>query len=101
MHKQDDKRKQLSIKSNSNISNAIEDTEIQVTKDKLEANGDTNKCSPVFSNRFGSTRRNSQMPRKSLGFINTGFMNDDNKMLQEAVDIIGSMPALHLEHCKL
>lgn len=100
MHKQDDKRKQLCEKSNSNIINAIEDAESQVIKDKFDTNGDINK-SPVFGNRFGSSRRNSQKPRQSLGFINTGFTHDDNKMMQEAVDIIGSMPALHLEHCKL
>lgn len=57
----------------------------------------------VFANRFGSSRRNSTMKaRHSVGTVNAGFIEEeDNKIMQEAVDIIGDLPALHLEHCKL
>lgn len=89
IHKEDDKRRELMNRPEN--FNTIDDPEA------LEGNG------TVIANRFGSTRRNSQIKsRNSLaGITNTGFVPDEDKVIQEAVDIIGDLPALHLEHCKL
>lgn len=92
VHKQDEKRKQLENRPEN--FNKIDDPESNVIKDD----------GLVFSNRFGSSRRNSHIKqsRNSIGgVINTGFIPDEDKVIQEAVDIIGDLPALHLEHCKL
>lgn len=92
IHKEDDKRKALMNRPEN--FNKIDDPEAVVSNGKEDG--------LVFANRFGSSRRNSQMKsRNSVGVINTGFVSDDNKVLQEAVEIIGDLPALHLEHCKL
>lgn len=89
VHKEDDKRKQLMNRPEN--FDKIDDPE-SLAKDE----------GMVFANRFGSTRRNSQQrTRNSIGVINTGFMSDEDKVIQEAVEIIGDLPALHLEHCKL
>lgn len=88
-HKEDDRRRQL-LNRPENFNN-IDDPE---SNKEQEAH--------VISNRFGSTRRNSTFkPRHSLGIINNSFVPDDDKVIQEAVDIIGDLPALHMEHCKL
>lgn len=90
VHKQDDRRKQL-LNRPENF-NKIDDPESTNGKDE----------GALFANRFGSTRRNSQLkPRHSLGVVNTAFVSDEDKVIQEAVDIIGDLPALHMEHCKL
>lgn len=92
VHREDDKRKQLMNRPEN--FNKIDDPEA------VTANG-KDDCA-VFANRFGSTRRNSTIKsRQSLGVINSGFLPDEDKVLNEAVDIIGDLPALHLEHCKL
>ena len=91
IHKQDEKRKQLED-SPENF-NKIDDPE-SIINNKDDG--------MIFANRFGSNRRNSQIKsRQSLGVINTGFISDEDKVIQEAVDILGDLPALHLEHCKL
>ncbi|XP_070490268.1 lysosomal proton-coupled steroid conjugate and bile acid symporter SLC46A3-like [Chironomus tepperi] len=88
-HKEDDRRRQL-LNRPENFNN-IDDPE---SNKEQEAH--------VISNRFGSTRRNSTFKsRHSMGIINNSFVADDDKVIQEAVDIIGDLPALHLEHCKL
>lgn len=92
MHKQDEKRRQLENRPEN--FNKTDDPEATVVTEKDEG--------PVFANRFGSNRRNSQFKsRQSMGHINTGFVPDEDKVIQEAVDILGDLPALHLEHCKL
>lgn len=93
VHKEDDRRKEL-MNRPENFNN-IDDPETLATNGKDDGT--------VFANRFGSTRRNSQFKsRNSLGGItNTAFVPDEGKIIQEAVDIIGDLPALHLEHCKL
>jgi hypothetical protein len=92
VHKQDDKRKALENRpENFNKTDDVESHAITNSKDD----------GAVFSNRFGSSRRNSQIKRQSVGVINSGFVPDEGKVIQEAVDIIGDLPALHLEHCKL
>lgn len=92
VHKQDDKRKELMNRPEN--FDKIDDPEAIATNGKDEGT--------LCSNRFGSNRRNSEFkPRQSLGIINTGFISDEDKVIQEAVDIIGDLPALHLEHCKL
>lgn len=92
VHKQDDKRKQLMNRPEN--FNKIDDPENAIANSKDDGT--------VFANRFGSSRRNSTLkPRHSLGMINAGFIAEENKIMQEAVDIIGDLPALHLEHCKL
>jgi PCFT/HCP family folate transporter-like MFS transporter 1/3 len=88
-HKEDDKRRQL-LNRPENF-NKIDDPE-KNTKEQE---------SHVIANRFGSNRRNSSIKRQSLGMINNSFVGDDDKVIHEAVDIIGDLPALHLEHCKL
>lgn len=89
IHKQDDKRRALENRPEN--FNKIDDPETLEQKDD-----------GVFANRFGSSRRNSHFkPRHSVGIINNSFVPDDDKVIQEAVEIIGDMPALHLEHCKL
>lgn len=94
VHKQDDKRKQL-MNSPENF-NKTDDPESHA--DATAAKDDNT----VFANRFGSSRRNSHVKAHShLGMVNSGFMSDEDKVIQEAVDIIGDLPALHLEHCKL
>lgn len=92
IHKEDDRRKALMNRPEN--FNKIDDP---------EALAETGKdASSVFANRFGSSRRNSQMKsRNSIGVVNTGYIGDDDKVLHEAVEIIGDLPALHLEHCKL
>lgn len=88
IHKQDDKRKQL-LNRPENF-NKTDDPE--ALKDEGH----------IFANRFGSSRRGSNLKsRQSMGVINTGFISDEDKVIQEAVEIIGDLPALHLEHCKL
>lgn len=92
VHKEDEKRRQLMNRPEN--FNKIDDPEAVIANGKDDGT--------VFANRFGSTRRNSTIkPRHSLGIINTGFISDEDKVLSEAVDIIGDLPALHLEHCKL
>lgn len=92
MHREDDKRNALMNRPEN--FNKIDDPEASVGNGKEDGS--------VFANRFGSSRRNSQAkPRNSVGVINTGFISDDDKVLHEAVEIIGDLPALHLEHCKL
>jgi hypothetical protein len=89
IHKQDDKRKQL-LNRPENF-NKIDDP---------EANGRDD--GHIVANRFGSSRRGSNLkPRQSVGVINTGFISGEDKVINEAVEIIGDLPALHLEHCKL
>ena len=89
-HKEDDRRRQL-LNRPENFNN-IDDPE----------SNNKEQDAHVISNRFGSTRRNSTFkPRHSLGIINNSFVSDDDKVIQEAVDIIGDLPALHMEHCKL
>jgi hypothetical protein len=91
VHKEDDRRKQL--ENNIENFNKIDDPEAIVSNGKEDG---------VFANRFGSNRRNSQFKtRHSIGVVNTGFVSDEDKVIQEAVDILGNLPALHLEHCKL
>lgn len=91
IHKEDDKRKQLMNRPEN--FNKIDDPESL-------ANGKDDGV--LFANRFGSSRRNSNLkPRLSMGVINTGFTSDEDKVIQEAVEILGDLPALHLEHCKL
>jgi hypothetical protein len=86
-HKQDEKRKDL-MNRPENFNN-IDDPEVVLSKDNA-----------LVSNRFGSTRRNSSF--RNSGIINNSFIPDeDHKVIQEAVDILGDLPALHLEHCKL
>jgi hypothetical protein len=88
VHKEDDKRKQLMTRPE-NFNN-IDDPESIIPKDGL------------FANRFGSSRRNSSLkPRQVAGIVNNSFVSDDDKVIQEAVEILGDLPALHLEHCKL
>jgi hypothetical protein len=87
-HKQDAKRNNL-MKRPENFNN-IEDTEIVASKDLDNA---------LVGNRFGSTRRNSSF--RNSGIVNTSFTLDDDKVIREATDILGDLPALHLEHCKL
>lgn len=93
VHKEDEKRLQL----NNSVGNfnKIDDPEA-LTKDEMQ-------ISPVIGNRFGSSRRSSHFPRHSMvGTSNIGFIPDEDKtVLHEAVEIIGDLPALHLEHCKL
>lgn len=90
VHREDDRRKQLMNRPEN--FNKIDDPEAVNGKDDRS----------VFANRFGSTRRNSQIKsRHSLGFVNSGFTSDEDKVISEAADIIGDLPALHLEHCKL
>ena len=92
VHREDDKRKQLMNRPEN--FNKIDDPEAVMANGKDDGS--------VFANRFGSTRRNSQMKqRNSLGVINSGFISDEDKVINEAVDIIGDLPALHLEHCKM
>lgn len=92
LHKEDDRRKQLMDRPE-NFNN-IDDPEAIISNGKDDGT--------VFGNRFGSSRRNSHLkPRHSLGIINTGFITDEDKVIQEAVEIIGDLPALHVEHCKL
>lgn len=88
VHKEDDKRKQLENRPEN--FNKTDDPE--AVKDE----------GVIFANRFGSNRRNSLFrSRQSMGTINTGFISDENKVIHEAVEILGDLPALHLEHCKL
>lgn len=95
VHKEDDRRKQL-MNRPENFNN-IDDPEAIAVNGKDDGT--------VFANRFGSTRRNSEFKSRDslggIGIVNTGFVPDENKIIQEAVDIIGDLPALHLEHCKL
>lgn len=90
VHKQDEKRRQL-LNRPENF-NKVDDPEA-LTNGKDDGS--------LFANRFGSSRRNSHMKRQSLGVVNTGFVSDEDKVIQEAVEILGDLPALHLEHCKL
>lgn len=91
VHKEDDKRKQLENRPEN--FNKIDDPEA-ITSGKDDGT--------IFANRFGSNRRNSLFKtRQSMGVINTGFVSDEDKVIQEAVGILGDLPALHLEHCKL
>lgn len=87
-NKQDERRKDL-INRPENFNN-IDDPEIVASKDVDNA---------FVANRFGSTRRNSSF--RNSGIINNSFTLDEDKVIQEAVDILGDLPALHLEHCKL
>ena len=90
-HKEDDKRRQL-LNRPENF-NKIDDP---------ESNATDGEQPHIIANRFGSSRRNSSIkPRNSLGIINNSFVPDDDKVINEAVEIIGDLPALHLEHCKL
>jgi hypothetical protein len=92
VHKQDEKRRALEDRPEN--FNKTDDPEA------VTANGKDDGT--IFANRFGSNRRNSQFKsRQSMGQINTGFVNDEDKVIKEAVDILGDLPALHLEHCKL
>lgn len=91
VHKQDDRRKQL-LNRPENF-NKIDDPEAIVQNGK---DLDTS----LVSNRFGSTRRNSSFSKRTsvqCGIINNSFMPDEDKVIQEAVDILGDLPALHLE----
>lgn len=89
-HKEDDKRRELLTRPEN--FNKIDDPESAGKEPDVH----------IIANRFGSTRRNSSFkPRQSLGIINNSFIPDDDKVIQEAVEIIGDLPALHLEHCKL
>lgn len=99
VHKQDEIRKQL-LNRPENF-DKIDDPEainkqIQDVKD-LDAT--------LIVNRFGSSRRNSSFSKRNsinaAGVVNNGFISDEDKVIQEAVDILGDLPALHLEHCKL
>lgn len=92
VHKEDDKRREL-LNRPENF-NKMDDPEA-VAQNCKESD------ITVFSNRFGSSRRNSTIKRQSLGVINNSYIPDDDKVIQEAVDIIGDLPALHLEHCKM
>lgn len=95
VHKQDEIRKALENRPEN--FNKIDDPEAiaQNTKDL-----DTS----LVVNRFGSTRRNSSFSKRNsmngVGIINNSFIPDEDKIIQEAVDILGDLPALHLEHCK-
>jgi hypothetical protein len=92
VHKEDDKRKQLENRPEN--FNKTDDPEAITSNGKDDGT--------IFANRFGSNRRNSQFrSRQSMGVINTGFISGEDKVIQEAVDILGDLPALHMEHCKL
>lgn len=94
VHKQDDKRKKLMNRPEN--FNKTDDPESHVVA------SDAKDDNTVFANRFGSSRRNSHVKaHHNLGMVNSGFVPDEGKVIQEAVDIIGDLPALHLEHCKL
>ncbi|KAG5673159.1 hypothetical protein PVAND_003227 [Polypedilum vanderplanki] len=87
VHKEDDRRKEL-LNRPENF-NKIDDPESIIPK---EIDGH------LIANRFGSSRRNSSLkPRPLSGHVNNSFVSDDDKM----IEIIGDLPALHLEHCKL
>jgi hypothetical protein len=91
VHKADDRRNQLMNRPEN--FNKIDDPESIIPK---ELDGS------LFANRFGSSRRNSSLkPRQVAGIINNSFVSDDDKVIHEAVEILGDLPALHLEHCKL
>lgn len=94
MHKQDEKRREL-LNRPENF-NKIDDPEA------IAQNGKDLDISLIV-NRFGSTRRNSSFTKRNSvhGVINNSFIPDEDKIIQEAVDILGDLPALHLEHCKL
>lgn len=94
MHKQDEKRREL-LNRPENF-NKIDDPEA------ITQNGKDLDISLIV-NRFGSTRRNSSFNKRNSmhGVINNSFIPDEDKIIQEAVDILGDLPALHLEHCKL
>jgi PCFT/HCP family folate transporter-like MFS transporter 1/3 len=90
VHKQDEKRRQL-LNRPENF-DKIDDTEANAKESEI----------PVIGNRFGSSRRNSSVKARNVsGIVNNSFISDEEKIIQEAVDIIGDMPCLHLEHCKL
>jgi hypothetical protein len=92
VHKEDDKRKTLENRPEN--FNKIDDPESHVVVNNKDDG-------TVFANRFGSSRRNSTIKRQSVGVINSGFISDEDRIIEEAKDIIGDLPALHLEHCKL
>lgn len=88
MHKEDEKRKKL-LDRPENF-NKIDDPESIIPK---EVDGN------LFASRFGSSRRNSSLkPRQIAGIINNSFVNDEE---DKVIQVIGDLPALHLEHCKL
>lgn len=95
VHKQDEKRREL-LNRPENF-NKIDDPEA------ITQNGKDLDTSLV-ANRFGSTRRNSSFSKRNSvhgGIINNSFIPDEDKVIQEACDILGDLPALHLEHCKM
>lgn len=93
VHKQDEIRKALENRPEN--FNKIDDP---------EALAQNIKDLSLIGNRFGSSRRNSSYSKRNSvsggGIINNSFITDDDKVIQEAVDILGDLPALHLEHCK-
>lgn len=95
VHKQDEVRKALENRPEN--FNKIDDPEAIAQNNKEP---DTT----LIVNRFGSSRRNSSFSKRNsligAGIINNSFISDEDKVIQEAVDILGDLPALHLEHCK-
>lgn len=95
VHKQDEVRKALENRPEN--FNKIDDPEA-ITQNTKEPD------TTLIVNRFGSSRRNSSFSKRNsligAGIINNSFISDEDKVIQEAVDILGDLPALHLEHCK-
>lgn len=95
VHKQDEVRKALENRPEN--FNKIDDPEA-ITQNTKEPD------TTLIVNRFGSSRRNSSFSKRNSliggGIINNSFISDEDKVIQEAVDILGDLPALHLEHCK-
>lgn len=92
------KEQKLKLLSEEQSKKSSEDTESQKPIDKEEEKDFT-----IITQRLGSIRRTSHVldSRPSLGFINNGFISEEDKVLHEAVEIVKELPALHLEHCKL
>ena len=93
-----EQRMKLLSEEQSKNSKCSEDTESQKPIEKEEEKDFT-----IITQRLGSIRRSSHIPesRHNLGFVNNGFISEEDKVFHEAVEIVKELPALHLEHCKL